>query len=279
MRSRKRRIRFVLAMVLATGTLMAGSAASGQERTFTRFLLPFYVSNFNPAPGAYGSRWGAETMLHYAGSEDALMVPLPFCFVTCPSWHVLAPGGAPFPVGVQILSAEPAIFIHVDSRYASFVTFSSRIRDLSRMTESAGTNVPVIREDQFFARPLLLLNVPIDTAFRNALRVYALPDVASPEVEVRYFRHPAPGRVDLNLVLLRSERVSLRTTPGVFGGLDVELDKYPSMAERGNLQDLPEFAGEEAIWMEITPVTPGLRFWAFVSVTNNTTQEVTIITP
>jgi hypothetical protein len=182
-------------------------------------------------------------------------------------------------VGVQILSAEPAIFIHIDSRYASSVTFSSRIRDLSRMTESAGTDVPVIREDQFFAGPLILLNVPIDAAFRNMLRIYALPEVASPEVEVRYFRHPAPARVDLDVVLLRSERVSLRTTPGVFGGLDFELDKYPSMAERGNLQDLPEFAGYDAVWMEIVPVTPGLRFWAFVSVTNNTTQEVTIIAP
>lgn len=32
-------------------------------------------------------------------------------------------------------------------------------------------------------------------------------------------------------------------------------------------------------WLEIEPVTPGLRYWAFVTVTNNATSHVTTITP
>jgi hypothetical protein len=267
-------------MALAAGTFVPGFASA--QESFMRFLLPFYVSNFNPAPGAYGSRWGVDTWLHYGGSEYAFVVPRPSrCFVTCMSGELLEPGRAPLPLSADaFLFKEPAIFIHVDSRYASFVKFSSRIRDLSRMTESAGTNVPVVREDQFFAGPLILLNVPIDPAFRGMLRIYALPEVERPEVEVRYFRHPDADRPNLNVVLLRSERMPLRTTPGVIGGVaDITFLLYPSMAERGNLQDLPELATEHAVWMEIVPVTPGLRFWAFVSVTNNATQEVTIIAP
>jgi len=31
--------------------------------------------------------------------------------------------------------------------------------------------------------------------------------------------------------------------------------------------------------VEIAPLTPGLRIWALLSVTNNDTQQVTIITP
>ena len=31
--------------------------------------------------------------------------------------------------------------------------------------------------------------------------------------------------------------------------------------------------------VRVTPLTPGLRIWAFVSVTNNETQHVTTITP
>jgi hypothetical protein len=278
MRSKESGIRFGLAILLAAGVFVPGFAASAQERTFTRFLLPFYVTNINPTPGAYGSRWGVETWLHYGGSEDAFMVPRPLCpGITCMDGWLLEPGRAPLPFRAdQFLPLEPAIFIHVDSRYAPFVKFSSRIRDLSRMTESAGTSVPVVREDQFSATPLVLLNVSVDPAFRNMLRIYALPEVASPAVEVRYFRHPEADAPNLNVVLLRSERVSLRTTPGVIGE---DFPLYPSMAERGNLQDLAEFAGHNAVWIEIVPVTPGLRFWAFVSVTNNTTQEVTIIAP
>lgn len=31
--------------------------------------------------------------------------------------------------------------------------------------------------------------------------------------------------------------------------------------------------------MSVVPLTPGLRIWGFVSVTNNETQEVTLVSP
>lgn len=36
---------------------------------------------------------------------------------------------------------------------------------------------------------------------------------------------------------------------------------------------------EDEIWIEVVPITPGLRIWAMLSVTNNETQQVTLITP
>ena len=65
--------------------------------------------------------------------------------------------------------------VHVDSRYASQVTFDSRIRDRSRVADSAGTRVPVVPEDEFASTPVALLNVPLEALLRLTLRIYALP--------------------------------------------------------------------------------------------------------
>src|SRR5260370_32300719 len=51
----------------------------------------------------------------------------------------------------------------------------------------------------------------------------------------------------------------------------------PSRA--GVTSTLPELQGVDRVRIEITPATDGLRLWAFVSVTNNETQHVTVIAP
>jgi hypothetical protein len=52
---------------------------------------------------------------------------------------------------------------------------------------------------------------------------------------------------------------------------------FPLYGERANLQEA--LAGENAVWVEVVPITTGLRIWAMVSVTNNDTQHVTLIAP
>ena len=46
-----------------------------------------------------------------------------------------------------------------------------------------------------------------------------------------------------------------------------------------SLGSLPEMQGRDRIRIEVTPLTSGLRLWAFVSVTNNETQHVTVVAP
>jgi hypothetical protein len=171
---------------------------------------------------------------------------------------------------------ESAILVHVESEHASEVTFATRIRDLSRAAVSAGTEIPVIREDRMSAGPIYLLNVPIEPRFRQTLRVYALPDVERPEVEVRYFRQPVPALrpSDFEIRLLRVERIALRTRAST-----EEFQFFPAIAEVANVETFPEFVGESTIWVEIVPLTPGLRIWALLSITNNENQQVTIISP
>ncbi|HEX6097620.1 MAG TPA: hypothetical protein VF432_14930 [Thermoanaerobaculia bacterium] len=251
-------------------------AALSAEPTpgYTRFLLPVYVSR---TPGGYGSLWRSETWLRYSGTETARITPEPFCFaIECTLWGTLEPGESSIPFQRLAGYPESAILVHVESNHASEVTFDTRVRDLSRSTRSAGTRIPVIREDHMSTGPVYLLNIPLEPAFRHTLRMYALPDVQEPEVEVRYFRQPDPSgpRLDLNIHLLRVQRVALRTPP------PIEIwNLAPAFAEIGNIETFPELAGESTIWVEIVPLTAGMRTWGMISVTNNETQQVTIISP
>jgi len=56
--------------------------------------------------------------------------------------------------------------------------------------------------------------------------------------------------------------------------------RVPTVARLSNFrQSFPQLAAVDRVRIEIQSITPGIRFWAIVSVTNNTTQQVTTITP
>src|SRR5205085_11881017 len=99
------------------------------------------------------------------------------------------------------------------------------------------------------------------------LRFYAVdPNVQSP---VALIGPPAqPDR-------LLGERVVTFQTEHRSGDPAYDL----GYAEFGNLAALPELQGAELVRIEVTPLTAGLRFWAFAGATNNDTQHVTLITP
>jgi hypothetical protein len=249
--------------------------ARADEPAYTRFLVPFISPD---SQGAFGSVWHVETWLHYAGTVEATIVPVPFCYAPlCTEGGQLPAGYSALPVFARSGLESTGILFHVESTHASEVTFTSRIRDLARQAESAGTEVPVVREDRITHEPLYLLNVPRASKFRTLLRIYALPEVQDPEVEVRYY--PLP---DVNtgeglseyVVPLRVDRLRLQSFTAPVG-----LQLRPSAGHIPNLESLPELAEWDAIWIEVVPVTPGARLWAFVSVTNNDTQQVTLISP
>lgn len=261
------KVLLTLALGVLTATLQAQPTPG-----FTRFLVPLYGVDL---PGAYGSLWRSETWVRYSGTETIRMVPRPYPCIECPIGGPVGPGWPSLRLQHIFGYPESAILVHVESEHASEVTFATRIRDLSRATLSAGTEVPVVREDRMSGGPIYLLNVPIEARFRQTLRIYALPDVERPEVEVRYFRQPDPSaRLDLETHLLRAQRIALRnpTFPGQF-------QFFPAVAEVGNVETFPELARESTIWVEIVPLTPGLRIWALLSITNNENQHVTIISP
>lgn len=185
-----RRFLFALALVVSFHSAPHVRAQDDEPITYTRFLVPLYHL---PVPGAYGSLWEVETWGHFCARQSGYIVPRPSCgAIQCIGVEGQLDAETPvFPVRPWLAREFPSgVLFHIDSRVAAEITFASRVRDRSRQAESAGTEVPVIREDRIVSRPLSLLNVPIAPRYRNTLRIYALPDVENPEVEIRYRRQP-----------------------------------------------------------------------------------------
>ena len=123
------------------------------------------------------------------------------------------------------------------------LAFGLRVADVSRSATSHGTEIPVVRESDFTTGRIALLGVPTDPRFRLTLRIYSLVPPGGPVSIDGY------GQVAL--------------TPG--------RDLFdPSYAE---IPDLPRTLTRVVLQPGPTPI------WAFITVTNNETQQITTITP
>ena len=75
----------------------------------------------------------------------------------------------------------------VSRRPGDSAATSTRRPEPSRNAFSAGTEIPIVRENDFKNR-IVFLNVPSDSRFRVALRIYAHPGTNPLFVPVRIFR-------------------------------------------------------------------------------------------
>jgi len=135
-------------------------------------------------------------------------------------------------------------------------SFNSRVRDLSRQAQSAGTEVPVVREREFRARPLRFLNIPNDGRSRLTLRVWSLDDAP-----ILFNTDTSP--ISFPLPLIPMTRIDGTTM--FFGSVDVTAR-------------LPQGTPNGIVFAATSP-TPAPRLWGMISITNNETQQVTLVTP
>jgi hypothetical protein len=207
-----------------------------------RVLLPISVRE---VPGAYGSLWTSEVWVDIRASGVSI-VPLRITD-TNPQF----PGSQELAVVLFDAGHTPGLFLGV-SRGAD-ITFNLRVRDLTRAAETWGTEIPVVWERDF-RTTVTLLPVPANDEFRSTVRVYGATEGM---VRVRI--------TDLaTSAVLSDDIVTLPPTISEF---------LPSYAEL----NLP--ANENPMRVDVDTASPDLRFWAFASVTNNTTQHVTTISP
>ena len=213
---------------------------------FERVLFPVASSG----PGAFGAQWQTELAL-YNGN------PFPFTVM----------GGAAGPQAnesvILYLSSEPAgesgFVLRQSMRNANF---SLRVRDLSRDATDFGTAIPVVRESGFYDRPFSIVNVPADPRYRVALRLYAYDGTPRLELRIVSMQNPPKELAD-----------SFVTVEPFFGSLH-------AFAYIGDLlKEFPQLAGNGPLRIEVSGANPETTAWAFVSVTNNDTQHVTVISP
>jgi hypothetical protein len=274
---------------LATFYAAAGIAQPISQPPYERILVP--ISIVEPIPGAYGSMWVTELKGRNNSNQGAVVTTVPEGLCTlCPQM----PAHKNFDFRQFVPNPNAGVYVYVGAPAAGKVSFSLRIQDISRQAQTWGTDIPVVREQQVYKGTLHLLDVPVDSRFRSALRVYDF-DTPSDEslraVRVRIYDMCGIGPIDGRCS--DSPLVDTVLTLTVSGAQSSAIfPDHPAAAMIGSLVDaFPQLASipptalaggklrPATARIEIDPVTPEIRFWAFVSSTNNETQHVTAITP
>jgi IPT/TIG domain-containing protein len=223
---------------------------------FERIQFPVAFSG----PGALGSQWVTQIYLRNENDYPLTVLPLSVFTPACAIIQPIFQCGVAVPshtTTTTLINTSNGFLVFVARQGAPGVHFSVLVKDLSRQAEALGTEVPVVREKDFFGRSLELLNIPTDPRFRVALRVYGdNGDGIALTIQ--------PLESDDKLV---SDFVFLADHPG-YAQISDLVAKYPQLAGRGPLR------------ITLAPAVAGNpTLWAFASVTNNETQHVTTISP
>lgn len=218
----------------ATAALIYYDPAEADPAVFEPVVFP---STFE-GPGALGSQWTTENFIELGASMSSF-------FRDPVAGGRLANDSQPW--GRVLYAMRDTI---------DDTTFASRIKDLSRQSQSAGTEVPVVRERDFRARTLRFLNIPSDDHSRLTLRVWSLDDA------------PLIFGVDGRAIPFPIPLIPMTKIPGTtlfFGSADIT-----SRLRSGT---------QNAVVSTPFSSTPRPRIWGMISITNNDTQQVTILSP
>ena len=251
------------AIVVSLTFALIGNAADVQSRTLTPI-----VTGFVPVPGANGSLWRSEVWASSAGGQ-VININGNFPCAGGPSPLVcfaarLDGSGAALKLPFNAAGGgKDGQFALVPS--GGDVRFYTRVQDLSRQEQTWGTSLPVVHESRF-ANRVALVDVPTDVRFRSSLRIYSLiePQLNGPPLHVRVQIRPLAGFGDL---VDEIHDIVGGDTTGSFAGpgyLQIPLDAWPQLR------------GTERLRIVLTSES---KIWGFVSVTNNETQHVTVVSP
>lgn len=220
------------------------------QSAFDPILFPVFLP---PVDGAFSSRF--ETL---ARVSNRTFTQKSIFYGVDTSCYLFAPATGPYDANVITQSAELLTGcsrsvgrVFWVRRSGSPLVANLRVRDTSRQASSAGVEVPVVQLSDFTNDRIVLMGVPADPRFRKMLRVYSLE----------------PGGVFANLTYNGQSvgPIFLKPSTNIFEPAYTELDDFPTNLPPGST-------------IEVTLSSPK-RIWAFISVTNNDTQEITLISP
>jgi len=172
---------------LAIGLLFLSATSLFASTTTYRVLVPIYLKD--AVPGAEGSSWQSSFAMYNSTSVDSVIrwcspvredeiCPLDGRedeFVNPGETQTTLPSRYPYP-SAPATTVGYVVYVAQDTEVQNppTLSFQLRVRDLSRNALSAGTEIPVIREDAFRTSTLRLLSVPLDARFRPLLRIYEM---------------------------------------------------------------------------------------------------------
>jgi hypothetical protein len=227
-----------------------------------RLLLPVAASG----PGPNAARFETEILITNAGDEA---VPVSGAATLYGSG--ISPPPIPrvqphttgtFTDGLRYAEYFTGAFIYVPARMARDVITKVRVHDTSRDAAAFGVEIPVV-SDLDFAATVRLAGLPTDARFRSTLRVYAY--------DARNF-----GPVTL-LVRDSADGTLLATVPVALNAPD--LNDFPAAAQLLLDSIMAPLRSHARLRIDIADSDAIRPIWGFVSITNNQTQEITLVTP
>lgn len=262
-------MKYILSVFLVFAATEVIAQEVPEPATMERLLIPLALDP--GVSGAFRSYWVTELWLRNDSDRSVIVFrsdPILCNLAICP---IVPTVPARTDVGIPLDRRDiPAAFLYVERTAIEDVSATLHVRDLTRQELSHGTELPIIRERELLTGHATLLAVPTDPRFRLTLRVYDV-DKKETDVRVRVLPMRTPPRpfvADARVPFIRRH--------------DLDTERYathPGFASVDLHNMFPEIVGQGLVRVEVIPDSPDTRFWAFISITNNDTQQVTTITP
>jgi hypothetical protein len=140
---------------------------------YRQYLLPLRTQDLG---GQNGSLWKTELTV-FNGSTYQVEVVADDCdariihVLRCPTGIPVAPSTSSTVQVTDYRAGNEGTFLYVPLPIDDDVEFELRVRDVSRAAEGLGTEIPIVRVDDFQGT-IRLLDVPTDPRYRSMLRIY-----------------------------------------------------------------------------------------------------------
>jgi hypothetical protein len=256
--------------------------------TYRRILLPVVADV--AVPGAFGSQWKTDLGLTNEGTSPMWVYPIEFLGILCEPIDCATPY-TQLPAGLTTRSTvyyfgrgsppSNGVVLHAEEQFADSLRVSLRVHDLSRQDKSWGATIPVVPESRF-AQSVSLLALPgQEPSFRVNVRIYSLTIDSPVQINVRAFATSPFFSFDPTAqdIVLGSQTLSLASPIPGSGIGTPPAGSAPSYLFIGDLKPIIGSATPPFYRLEISSATPNVTIWAFATITNNDTQEVTVVPP
>jgi hypothetical protein len=239
--------------------------APPDRAAYEAILIPLVFSG----DGALQSFWTTELWVHNDNPHEVTQFNGPFTVRSC----IIGPCLQPLEPHYTLKFDYPLTYspfphgrvMYVPRASAAGLHFDLRIRDLNRQGDTHGVGIPIVRERDLRAASFSLLNVPSDGQYRSRLRIYSL-DAPTGAVTVRLF------------TMNRFPFVEVGSTTAFLSDPNPDTPAY-SEVDLDPLIHAAAQPGPYRVQIDLPFLTPSPSYWAFVSVTNNQTSNVTVVTP
>jgi hypothetical protein len=254
-------------------SVLASAGQAQETPEMERVLLPVTVRG---VAGAFGTSWTTDLWVRVdtGGRNVSIrpLFPITACDPPCPDGFgpVLAPYSYPIDF-IRTHAGETAgSLMYVQRELSDDVHLSLR---LSNGRSGVPVELPVVRARFFTNKTLHIMGIPVQPSSRAMLRVYGIDPASLTSIHVKGYSEDSG--VANTQVLDMTVPLSVVQTLYAQGGNPIAL--RPPVAE----VYLNGVVGSPlaSLRLELDPVGPAVRIWAFVSVTDNANQAVTLRTP